>query len=304
MPLELTVHVLDNAGFQIHAEKVRRPPMTEEEKAAKRRHRVVLYAELPPEMLNLRQDVYRARLTSFKSVTAGHFMKKGAAHVGFCQAQDKEGHNLNRIIVFIELFPEGAPTGEFAANSLQGAKYIDVKCRFPAKLKLAKSGDHGLRNCCFKKQCTPGLGPRGAISCDAVNYYMDSEGKVQKTEYHARSMVQESKRTAHGTKRALDASKEEAKLKSASGIAAHYEMHSCVQNCRAFERGRCIKHHDSSLPVGDPRRCFEQHDRPKNQIKCCSTLVPGDEFYHRNFTKCRYKMIGEPCQYMCNNEAT
>ena len=80
-------------------------------------------------------------------------MKKGAAHVGFCQAQDKEGHNLNRMIVFIELFPEGAPTGEFAANSLQGAKYIDVKCRFPAKLKLAKSGDHGLRNCCFRKQC-------------------------------------------------------------------------------------------------------------------------------------------------------
>ena len=67
MPLELTVHVLDNAGFQIHAEKVRRPPMTEEEKAAKRRHRVVLYAELPSEMLNLRQDVYRARLTSFNS---------------------------------------------------------------------------------------------------------------------------------------------------------------------------------------------------------------------------------------------
>ena len=119
-------------------------------------------------------------------------------------------------------------------------------------------------------------------------------------------MVQEAKRTAHGTKRALDASKEEDndKLKSASGIAASYEMHHCVQNCRAFERGRCIKHHDISLPVGDPRRCFEQHDRPKNQIKCCSTLVPGDEFYHKNFTKCRYKLIGEPCQYMCNNEAS
>ena len=58
--------------------------------------------------------------------------------------------------------------------------------------------------------------------------------------------MQEAKRTAHGTKRALDASKEEAKLKSASGIAAHYEMHSCVQNCRAFERGRCIKHLSST----------------------------------------------------------
>jgi len=30
----------------------------------------------------------------------------------------------------------------------------------------------------------------------------------------------------------------------------------------------------------------------------------GREFYHKNFTKCRYKLIGEPCHYMCNNEAT
>ena len=110
---------------------------------------------------------------------------------------------------------------------------------------------------------------------------MDSEGTIQMTEHHARSMVQEARRTAHGTKRALDASKQEAKMKVGRGYRGpHYEMHSCVQVSRAFERGRCIKHHDSSLQAGDPRRCFEQHDKPKNQIKCCSILVPGDEYYH------------------------
>ena len=34
-PLELTVHVLNEGGTQIRAEKVRRPPMSEEEKQAK-----------------------------------------------------------------------------------------------------------------------------------------------------------------------------------------------------------------------------------------------------------------------------
>ena len=110
---------------------------------------------------------------------------------------------------------------------------------------------------------------------------------------------------AQGTKRPLETSKEEANAKSAAGIAASYEMHHCIQVCRAFVRGRCVKHHEASLPVGDPRRCYEQHDKPKGEIKCCSTLAPsGDEYYNWHFTKCRYKMIGEKCQYMCNNEST
>ena len=33
-----------------------------------------------------------------------------------------------------------------------------------------------------------------------------------------------------------------------------------------------------------------------------SILEPGHEFYSRHFTKCRYKKIGEPCQYNCKNE--
>ena len=61
---------------------------------------------------------------------------------------------------------------------------------------------------------------------------------------------------------------------------------------------------EAGLPVGDPRRCYEEHDKPKSEVRCCSTLAPGDEYYHVKFTKCRYKKIDEPCQYMCNNEAT
>ena len=55
-PLELTVHILNNSGNQIHAERVRRPPLSEREKEEKRLHRVVLYVDHPAEMHNLRPD--------------------------------------------------------------------------------------------------------------------------------------------------------------------------------------------------------------------------------------------------------
>ena len=302
-PLELTVHILDNEGFQIHAERARRPPMTEHEKEEKRRHRLMLYAELPAEMLNVRPDVYTARLTALKNTASVHFGLKGAVHVGFCQARDTEGNGLNRIIIFVQIHPEGLSPKEFAAGSLPGTKYIECKCKHPAKLKLAKTGEHGLTNCCFREKCTPGVGPRGATSCDAANYYMDSQGVQRTSAFYDRAMAQ-AVFGLQGTKRPIDTDKEEAKAKSAASIAAAYEMHHCVQVCRAFERGRCVKHHEASLLVGDPRRCSEEHDKPKSEIKCCSILVPGDEYYHERFTKCRYKSIGEPCQYMCNNEST
>ena len=79
-------------------------------------------------------------------------------------------------------------------------------------------------------------------------------------------------------------------------------MNNAIQVCRAFERGRCIKYHDNSLPIGHPRRCTETHDRDKSTIECCSILEPGHKFYSRHFTKCRYKKIGEQCQYNCKNE--
>ena len=63
-PLELTVHVLSNEGFQIRAEKQRRPPMTDEEKAVKRQYRIVVYMHRPPggDDENLRPDVHAYRL--------------------------------------------------------------------------------------------------------------------------------------------------------------------------------------------------------------------------------------------------
>ena len=99
--LELIVHVLSNEGFQIHGEMQRRPPMTEEEKVAKRANRMVLYVVHPAEMMNLRSSAYESRLASFKSTATAHFLGKGAENVGFCQARDNEGNNMNRTVMFV-----------------------------------------------------------------------------------------------------------------------------------------------------------------------------------------------------------
>ena len=90
--------------------------------------------------------------------------------------------------------------------------------------------------------------------------------------------------------------------KSAIGIATSLELHSCTQVCRAFFRGRCLKDNDTTRPVGDPMRYSETHDKPKGEVKCCSILPMDDALFHKSFTKCRYKMIGEECQYICSNE--
>ena len=141
-PQELTVHVLSNEGFQIRGEVQRRPAMTEEEKTAKRANRMVCYALLPAEMMNLRASAYDARLDSFKATVTAHFLKKGAADVGFCQSRNDEGHNTNRTCVFIE-FPAGLScenpeekSKDLAALSLSGTKYIDIQCSLPAKIKF------------------------------------------------------------------------------------------------------------------------------------------------------------------------
>ena len=128
---------------------------------------------------------------------------------------------------------------------------------------------------------------------------MGSDGEQQQSAVYHRAIAMMSR----GEKRrALDTGQEEVRAKSAAAIKEVSDIYSTMQVCRAFERGRCVKYHDARLPVGDPRRCAEWHDKSKSEIKCCSTHVPGDKFYNRHFTKCRYKLIGEPCQYMCNNE--
>ena len=59
------------------------------------------------------------------------------------------------------------------------------------------------------------------------------------------------------------------------------------QECRAHEAGRCIK--------GD--RCFESHNIPDSQIKCCSVLVFGQNHYHKNFRMCASSRVNRECQY-------
>ena len=60
-PQEFVIHVLNSKGFQIHAERQRRPAMTEAQKLAKRANRMVFYALLPAEMMNLRDTSYELR---------------------------------------------------------------------------------------------------------------------------------------------------------------------------------------------------------------------------------------------------
>ena len=104
-----------------------------------------------------------------------------------------------------------------------------------------------------------------------------------------------------GTKRAIDVAKELASATSVAGVQASFDLTGCIQTCRAFQAGRCIKYHDDSLPDGHPRECPETHDMAKKEIKCCSILVPGDEHYKKGFLTCHYKIIGEPCQYICSS---
>ena len=60
---------------------------------------------------------------------------------------------------------------------LEGAKYIEMAYSISAKLKLAECDKIGLRSCCFKEKCTPGLGMRGPVTCNAANFFMGSDGQ-------------------------------------------------------------------------------------------------------------------------------
>ena len=70
-----------------------------------------------------------------------------------------------------------------------------------------------VRNCCFKVKCAKGVGPRGAISCDAGNYYMDSTGEMKQTRIYAQF-------TERGSKRSLDATK--AAASEVGGVGHRY----------------------------------------------------------------------------------
>ena len=84
-----------------------------------------------------------------------------------------------------------------------------------------------------------------------------------------------------GTKRAVDLAKEQASAESVAGVEASFTLTHCMQTCRAFQAGRCVKYHDDNLPHGHPRKCSETHDMPKKQIKCCSIL----SFQERSTTR-------------------
>ena len=92
-PLELTVHILSPEGFQIRGEALRRPLMSEEEKAERKAPRLVLYVILPPEMMNVRPEVHALR---FQDHAHGSPHVQGSHGSGLhtLQAKDNEGHNV------------------------------------------------------------------------------------------------------------------------------------------------------------------------------------------------------------------
>ena len=168
-------------------------------------------------------------------------------------------------------------------------------CSVPAKFKLTNCVKLGVRPCCFKVKCTPGEVRLGAISCDGGNFYVGNDSEQKASRNSAQYTSRAPKHPREDDERSV--SRAEKAGKATTTITAAFEISNCLQVCRTFIRGRCIKSNDTTLAVGDPRRCTEMHDKPKSEIKCCSILKLNDELYHKGFTKCRYQMIGEECEY-------
>ena len=80
--------------------------------------------------------------------------------------------------------------------------------------------------------------------------------------------------------------------KATTSIRSQFEM-DCVQTCRSFIRGSCLK---TNLDK-DPLKCTETHDKPKDEVLCCSMHKPGDSLYNRGFTKCCSLAFGKECEY-------
>ena len=148
-PLELTVHVLSNDGFQICGETRRCPPMTVEERADKKANRMVLYAMHPAGVLNL--CAYASRMQAFKTTIMTHLLMKGAVDVGFIHARDNEGSSLNRTVVFVGYLAPGLYRGRYYRRSKLHARFrclLRLRSRsrcggpgphFPPKTQYARS---------------------------------------------------------------------------------------------------------------------------------------------------------------------
>ena len=179
---------------------------------------------------------------------------------------------------------------------LEGAKYIDMACSIPAKIKLADCEKLGLRTCCFKETCKPRLGMRGPVTCDAPNFYMGGDGELKPSRKVYQHSLRAPKRphpweTVHPSDEKATATAEKAS-KSIAAVSAAFEM-DCVQTCRAFIHGRCLKDNDATRLPGDPMRCTEIHDKSENQARCCFVLKSSDPLYHKSFTKCRSIAYGK-----------
>ena len=132
------------------------------------------------------------------------------------------------------------------------------------------------------------------MTCDAANFFLEADGK-QKPSRNAYVSGPRKRTREGGDEKSME--KSEKANKSMIAVRSKFEMND-VQACRAFVCGRCLK----TVLDNDPLTCTESHDKPKDQVLCCSMHKPGDPLYNKGFTKCR-SLIGFPpgcgnkCEY-------
>ena len=97
--------------------------MTEEEKAAKRANRMVLYVVHPAEMMNLRPSAYDSS-SPFQVHGHDSLSGKGSRERGLLPGPGQRGqYNMHRAVMLIE-YPLGDLLPKDFALSLGGTKYI------------------------------------------------------------------------------------------------------------------------------------------------------------------------------------
>ena len=207
-----------------------------------------------------------------------------AEHVGFAEVKDGMGHKLPKMHVFARFFPD---KHQALLDELPKVKHVEMGLDALAKMRIAGSWlqQLGIKQCCFKKVCTMGvpmeanakLGQpfRDAPRCNAAQLAYASRRasgfKLQRAgETAAKKQHQE-------TQLQVNREKFERSLKRKA-----------TQECRAHEAGRCTK----------GAACRESHLIPDEQIKCCSTLKPGEKYFSQWYRRCRFEKQGMPCPYL------
>ena len=194
----------------------------------------------------------------------------GAEEVGWCDAQDKYGNTLCKVICFVH-HSEKEHYADFCARALPEIKYMDIDHPKMVKTKVPKTVlEKALINqCCFRRECRL---KDGTDKCLAVREAYDKRaangGGKAKAE-RSKEKEEERKRrkllNEQLNEKIAEARKQEART------------------CRAFQSGRC--------PI---ETCLHRHDKDPKTIWCSSHRVEGMPGWTRR-DKCRF--AAEKCPY-------